>query len=136
MGATDAVRYIHLGWILALIAGGLTWLATQTFLTVSGQNRESMEGFISSSPPRRCFTSAIGCIPNLKPRSGKALSMAKCKMLLTARKFSDSGGISFFAVYREAFEVVLFYQALWLQSTNEHHLILWGFVAGLGHSSS
>ena len=47
MGASDAVRYIHLGWILALIAGGLTWVATQTFLTFSGQNRESMEGFIS-----------------------------------------------------------------------------------------
>src|SRR6185295_8797434 len=30
MGAGDAVRYIHLGWVLALLAGGLTWLATQT----------------------------------------------------------------------------------------------------------
>jgi high-affinity iron transporter len=40
-------------------------------------------------------------------------------------------GISFFAVYREAFEVVLFYQALWLQSSTGHQLILWGFVAGL-----
>ena len=40
-------------------------------------------------------------------------------------------GISFFAVYREAFEVVLFYQALWLQNENGHQAILWGFVAGL-----
>ncbi len=47
MGASEAIRYIHLGWILALIAGGLTWVATQTVLTVSGQHRESMEGFIS-----------------------------------------------------------------------------------------
>ncbi len=47
MGASEAIRYIHLGWILALIAGGLTWIATQTVLTFSGQHRESMEGFIS-----------------------------------------------------------------------------------------
>jgi high-affinity iron transporter len=40
-------------------------------------------------------------------------------------------GISFFAVYREAFEVVLFYQALWLQTGSSHAAILWGFVAGL-----
>src|SRR5207253_3595980 len=47
MGAKEAVRYIHLGWILALVMGGLTWLITQTVLTLSGQHRESMEGFIS-----------------------------------------------------------------------------------------
>jgi high-affinity iron transporter len=39
-------------------------------------------------------------------------------------------GISFFAVYREAFEVVLFYQALWLQNENSHKAILGGFGAG------
>src|SRR5215813_6025649 len=47
IGATEAVRYIHLGWVLALFAGGLTWIATQTVLTFSGRHRESMEGFIS-----------------------------------------------------------------------------------------
>jgi high-affinity iron transporter len=47
MGATHVVRYIHMGWILALLAGALTWVATQTVLTISGQHRESMEGFIS-----------------------------------------------------------------------------------------
>src|SRR5262245_58067319 len=47
IGATEAVRYIHLGWVLALFAGGLTWVATQTVLTFSGRHRESMEGFIS-----------------------------------------------------------------------------------------
>src|SRR5438128_10227658 len=39
--------------------------------------------------------------------------------------------ISFFAVYREAFEVVLFYQALWLQNETSRGAIIWGFMAGL-----
>ncbi|HUR70996.1 MAG TPA: c-type cytochrome, partial [Candidatus Limnocylindrales bacterium] len=47
MGAATAIRYIHLGWVLALIAGAVTWIAAQTVLTFSGQHRESMEGFIS-----------------------------------------------------------------------------------------
>ena len=39
--------------------------------------------------------------------------------------------ISFFAVYREAFEVVLFYQALWLQNESSRGAVIWGFVTGL-----
>ena len=32
---------------------------------------------------------------------------------------------------REAFEVVLFYQALWLQNESNHHVIIGGFLAGV-----
>jgi high-affinity iron transporter len=39
--------------------------------------------------------------------------------------------ISFLAVYREAFEVVLFYQALWLQSESNRGAVICGFLAGL-----
>jgi high-affinity iron transporter len=34
-------------------------------------------------------------------------------------------------VYREALEVVLFYQALWLQEQGNHGAVIWGFVTGL-----
>jgi len=34
-------------------------------------------------------------------------------------------------VYREAFEVVLFYQALWLQEQGSHGAVIWGFATGL-----
>ncbi len=47
MGAPEAIRYVHLGWMLAILCGGLTWVATQTVLTLSGRHRETMEGFIS-----------------------------------------------------------------------------------------
>ena len=43
-------------------------------------------------------------------------------------------GISFFAVYREAFEVVLFYQALWLQNENSHRSGYLGIRGGSGGS--
>ena len=51
--------------------------------------------------------------------------------MVDGKKILGLVGISFFAVYREAFEVVLFYQALWLQNENGRHLILSGFAAGL-----
>jgi high-affinity iron transporter len=40
-GTLEAVRYVHLGWVLALLSGILTWVLAQTVLTVSGAHRES-----------------------------------------------------------------------------------------------
>ena len=131
MGATDAVRYIHLGWILALVAGGLTWLATQTVLTFSGQHRESMEGFISVFAAVALFYVGYWLHTKSEAKKWQAFISDKVQNVVSGKKLLGLVGISFFAVYREAFEVVLFYQALWLQNENGHHLILSGFVAGL-----
>ena len=67
-------------------------------------------------PRRRCFMSATGCTRAAKPSAGRRLSRTESKMYFRARASLGFVGISFFAVYREAFEVVLFYQALWLQN--------------------
>jgi high-affinity iron transporter len=131
MGAGDAVRYIHLGWILALVAGGLTWLATQTVLTFSGQHRESMEGFISVFAAVALFYVGYWLHTRSEAKRWQAFIRNKVQNVIDGKKIVGLVGISFFAVYREAFEVVLFYQALWLQNENDHHLIVSGFGAGL-----
>jgi len=131
MGATHAVRYIHLGWILALIAGGLTWVATQTVLTFSGQHRESMEGFISVFAAVALFYVGYWLHTRTEAKRWQAFIQNKVKNVLSGKKILGLVGISFFAVYREAFEVVLFYQAFWLQNESNHGAVIWGFVAGL-----
>jgi high-affinity iron transporter len=131
MGAAHAVRYIHLGWILALLMGGLTWLATQTVLTLSGQHRESMEGFISLFAAVALFYVGYWLHTRSETKKWQAFIQDKVKSSLSSKSIFGLMGISFFAVYREAFEVVLFYQALWLQNENSHHAVLWGFFAGL-----
>ena len=131
MGATHAVRYIHLGWVLALLMGGLTWLATQTVLTLSGQHRESMEGFISLFAALALFYVGYWLHTRSETKKWQAFIQDKVKSSLSSKSIFGLMGISFFAVYREAFEVVLFYQALWLQNETSHHAVLWGFFAGL-----
>jgi high-affinity iron transporter len=130
MGATQAIRYIHLGWILALLAGGLTWFATQTILTLSGQHRESMEGFISVFAAVALFYVGYWLHTRAEAKKWQAFIKSRVKDVLSSKKILGLMGISFFAVYREAFEVVLFYQALWLQNENSHGAVIWGFVAG------
>jgi high-affinity iron transporter len=120
-----------LGWILALVAGGLTWVATQTVLTLSGQNRESMEGFISVFAAVALFYVGYWLHTKSEAKKWQTFIHDKVQNVLSGKKVLGLMGISFFAVYREAFEVVLFYQALWLQSESGHHVIVWGFVAGL-----
>ncbi|HEX2261308.1 MAG TPA: FTR1 family protein, partial [Candidatus Binatia bacterium] len=130
-GATEAVRYIHLGWALALVAGGLTWVATQTILTFSGRHRESMEGFISVFAAIALFYVGYWLHTRTEAKRWQAFIQNKVKNVLSGKKIFGLVGISFFAVYREAFEVVLFYQALWLQNESSRGAVIWGFVAGL-----
>jgi high-affinity iron transporter len=131
MGAQEVIRYIHLGWILALVCGGLTWLATETVLTLSGRHRESMEGFISVFAAVALFYVGYWLHTRSEARRWRSFIEERVKAGISTRRIFGLTGISFFAVYREAFEVVLFYQALWMQNENNHASILWGLAAGL-----
>jgi high-affinity iron transporter len=131
MGAPHAVRYIHFGWIAALLAGVATWLAAQTVLTFSGQHRESMEGFISIFAALALFYVGYWLHTRSEAKRWQAFIRDKVQSVLSSKSILGFVGISFFAVYREAFEVVLFYQALWLQNENSHNAILGGFGAGV-----
>ena len=131
MNAKEAIRYVHLGWILALVAGGLTWLATETVMTLSGRHRESMEGLISVFAAVALFYVGYWLHTRSEAKKWQAFIHDKVQDLLSAKRVLGLVGISFFAVYREAFEVVLFYQALWMQNETDHASILWGLAAGL-----
>ncbi|MDP2605368.1 MAG: FTR1 family protein [Deltaproteobacteria bacterium] len=130
MGATEVIRYIHLGWMLALVAGGLTWLATETVLTLSGRHRESMEGFISVFAAIALFYVGYWLHTRSEVRKWRGFIEQKVRAGISTRRILGLTGISFFAVYREAFEVVLFYQALWLQNEGDHGPVLWGLAGG------
>ena len=132
MQAKSAIRYVHLGWILALVAGVLTWIATETVLTLSGRHRESMEGFISVFAAIALFYVGYWLHTRSEARKWQAFIHEKVQDAISTKRIFGLMGISFFAVYREAFEVVLFYQALWLQNDSNHGPIISGFAVGLG----
>ncbi len=91
-GATEAIRYIHLGWVLALIAGGLTWLATQTVLTFSGRHRESMEGFISIFAAVALFYVGYWLHTRTEAKRWQAFIQNKVKNVLSGKKDFRSRG--------------------------------------------
>ena len=109
----------------------LTWLATQTVSDVQWTEPRKHGGLHLGIRRLALFYVGYWLHTNRKRKNGKRLFADKIENVVSGKKLLGLVGISFFAVYREAFEVVLFYQALWLQNENGHHLILSGFVAGL-----
>lgn len=115
--ATSATRHIHLGWIAALVAGGLTWYAANSLITFSGASREMTEGVAGVVAALILFY--VGFWMHSNSHSQKWLGYIR-------NKVDDALGsgtvwvltfVSFISVYREIFETILFYQALWSQVT-------------------
>jgi high-affinity iron transporter len=130
-GALEAIRYVHLGWALALLSGVLTWALAQTVLTVSGAHREVIEAFTALLAAVVLFSVSFWLISKAEAKKWQRYIHQKVEQALTTRKVAALVGVSFLAVYREAFETVLFYQALWLQSQATQIFVIWGFLAGI-----
>ncbi len=129
-GAGVYIRYIHIGWISALVGGLLTWILANTVISISGASRELIEGFTSLIAAAVLFYVSYWLITKIEVQKWKEYIQGKVKKALTRRSVFALAGVSFFAVYREAFETVLFYQALWYQADNAKSYIVWGFVVG------
>jgi high-affinity iron transporter len=131
MGTTGVARYIHLGWILAVLAGCFTWLLAQTTLTLSGTHRESVEGFTTLLAAIVLFYVGYWLHTRAEAKKWQKFLRERIQGALSSGRILALVGVSFFAVYREAFEVVLFYQALWLQDSAGHQSVIAGFLAGV-----
>jgi high-affinity iron transporter len=130
-GALDPIRYVHLGWALALVSGFLTWVLAQTVLTVSGGHREVIEAFTALLAAVVLFSVSYWLISKAEAKKWQRYIQHKVQEALTTRRVAALVGVSFLAVYREAFETVLFYQALWLQSQTTQKFVVWGFFIGI-----
>jgi high-affinity iron transporter len=130
MGATAAMRYIHLGWILAIAAGLITWFVAQSFLSLTGKHREALEGLTTLVAAVVLFYVGYWLHTKAEARKWQQFIREKVEGALSKQRLLALAGVSFVATYREAFEVVLFYQALWLQSGANPKPVISGFAVG------
>lgn len=108
-----ALRYVHAGWSSALLAGALTWALARYAISISGANRELTEGF--SSVFAAAVLVSVGLWMHGKSIGGRWQSYLKGKMTFAVNQRSAwfLFGLAFISVYREVFETILFYVALW-----------------------
>jgi high-affinity iron transporter len=124
----DALVYVHAGWVLALLAGVLTWGVATYFINTSGASRELTEGL--SSLFAAAVLLSVGLWMHGKSLAGRWQQYidAQLSRIMTKRSLWLLGGLAFVAVYREVFETILFYAALWSQGNGSS--ILGGLAAG------
>jgi high-affinity iron transporter len=125
----DVLPYVHGGWIGALVAGGLTWLAATYLVTISGASREVSEGI--GSVFAALVLLSVGLWMHQKSSAGRWQEYLAEKLTAAMSRRSAWGlfALSFIAVYREVFETVLFYSAL--AADGNGGALLAGFVAAI-----
>lgn len=131
-GRREALRYVHAGWIAALALGGVTWLAASYLITLSGADREITEGVTALLAAAMLLYVGFWMHRHAHAERWKAFIETRVASALSGRTMWALGSISFLAVYREAFETVLFYQALWLEAGPDGHVaVVAGFAAAV-----
>ena len=126
---SGAKKYVHGGWIAALAAGGVTWYAASHLITISGASRELTEGV--SALIAAVVLLSVGLWLHSKSYASRWQQYVSTRIgqALSGTGLWGLAALAFIATYREVFETVLFYQALWSQG--EHEAILWGFGAAI-----
>ena len=111
-GSANMTRPVHAGWVSALVAGGLTWLAASSLIEISGASRELTEGF--GSLLAAVVLLFVGIWMHGKAQADEWQRYIKEKV---GQALSRKSGwflflLAFIAVYREVFETILFYAAM------------------------
>ena len=109
----EALPYVHGGWIAALLAGGVTWAIATYAIGISGASRELTEGFGSLLAAVILLSVGIWMHGKSQADEWRRYIREKMQSALSRGSAWFLFGLAFIVVYREVFETILFYAALW-----------------------
>jgi high-affinity iron transporter len=128
---SEVLGFVHGGWIAALAAGVATWFVATYFIGVSGASRELTEGFGSLFAAVILLTVGIWMHGKRNAEAWQRYVKEKVSAALSRRSGWFLFLLSFVVVYREVFETILFYAALWAEGNGVAMLAGAGVAAGL-----
>jgi high-affinity iron transporter len=112
---SEVLPYVHAGWAGALAAGLLTWMIATYAIGISGASRELTEGFGSLFAAVVLLSVGIWMHGKAQADQWQRYIREKMAHALSGRSAWFLFGLAFVVVYREVFETILFYAALWTQ---------------------
>jgi high-affinity iron transporter len=115
-GRREALRWVHAGWVAALVAGALTWAAATFLVEISGASRELTEGVTALVAAATLLYVGYWLHAKSHADAWTRFIRQTVGQALARRTRWALSAVAFLAVYREVFEIVLFYQALWAQT--------------------
>ena len=128
-GRREGLIYLYGGLIVALLMGGLTWVVSTTLIEIGGASRELTEGVAAITAALVLFYVGFWMHNKTSAAQWKHFIESSIKKALSKETLWGIAALSFIAVYREVFESVLFYQALWVQTNGDgQSMIVYGLI--------
>lgn len=112
---TKAVKWVHGGWIFALIIGIVSIFFVSTIVSLNAQSRELMEGFGSLFAVVLLLYVSFWLNSKTEVKKWKEFVEHKIIKLVSKNNMIGLAVISFVVVFREAFESAIFLSAIELQ---------------------
>ena len=129
-GRRDALPYIHLGLIGAAGLGAVTWGIARYMLNISGANRELTEGITALLAAGMLLYVGWWLHSRSNAQAWNRYVREQLSTALAKPTLWAMAGLSFLVVYRELFEMILFYETLWSQAgVDGHNAVLVGIAA-------
>lgn len=125
-------KHVYYGVIAAIGATGITWMLMSYVIEISGANRELIEAIAALSATAMLFYVSFWVLNKIEHKKWMEFVKAKVWQATTTGSVTVFALLSFFTVYREGFETVLFYQAMLGFAKYMEVYVGLGFVVGLG----
>lgn len=119
IGAAKAEKWVHFGWISALLIGVISLFFIKALLAFGARSRELLEGTGSLFAVFILLYVGFWLHNKSEAKKWKEFVENKILKLVNSKKMFGLAIISFIVVFREAFESVIFMSAISLEANNE-----------------
>jgi len=124
-------KYVYYGVVAAFGATAVTWVIAEYIIGISGANRELVEAIAALSATAVLFYVSFWVLNKIEHKKWMEFVKAKVWQATTTGSVMVFVMLSFFTVYREGFETVLFYQAMSGFAKYMEGFVGLGFVLGI-----
>jgi high-affinity iron transporter len=125
-------KHVYYGIVLAFAATAVTWFIAQFIIEVSGASKALIEAIAGVSAVAVLFWVSFWILNKVETKKWIEFVKAKVWKATTTGSVTVFIMLSFFTVYREGFETVLFYQAMISFAKYMEWYVAAGLLSGLG----
>src|SRR5919199_5565037 len=124
-------KHVYYGIAIAVSATAITWFVAQYIIEISGINRELIEAIAGISAVAVLFWVSFWVLNRIETKKWIEFVKAKIWKATTTGSVLVFVMLSFFTVYREGFETVLFYQAMLSFAKHMELYVIAGLILGI-----
>jgi high-affinity iron transporter len=126
----DKLKAIYMGVLIGVIGSFITAYILQEILDISMASQEMMEGVIMLVAVVVLFYVSYWLVSKIEATKWQSYITGKMQKAVTTGSAFTLSMVAFLSVYREGFETVLFYKALYLYAGDTTAGIIPGFLTG------